>query len=129
MVIRKSRANTAVCAATKQKSVGKVIKVRNAFLRLVQNFTITSVVILVVYLTATVLIPTIGGVLAESIGLSGQVHYYNMLQSWGFPMLCITGSLVVGNVMLCKHLIKRIKAFFEARMVEDSSTLNNRLNK
>ena len=108
-------------AATKEqktKRIGILAKIRRGFLKLTQAVSTVTVVIIIVYLTATVFLPTVGGVLSETVGLSGQVHFYNMLQSWGFPMLCITGVTIFGVIILCKYITKVFRNFFQTRIDE-----------
>jgi len=121
ITLLKPNTKHAATKAQKEQRVGMLAKIRRGFLKIVQAMATMTAVILIVYLSATVLLPTIGGVLSDSVGLSGQVHFYNMLQSWGFPMLCITGVIIIGDFYLCKYVAKLFREFFQPR-IDDGFT-------
>jgi hypothetical protein len=99
-----------------EKKLRRLSAVRSGFLKLVRTVLQITSVIIVMYLTATILLPTVGGELASSVGLTGQTHFYNMLSDWGVPMLFITLVATVGDIYLCKFIIKAINKNFEPRI-------------
>jgi hypothetical protein len=99
-----------------QKRMSRLLRVRRHFLRMVQLFSTVTAITLIVYLSATVLLPVIGSGLAETVALSGQTHYYTMLQNWGFPMLLVTAFTIIGNFYLCRFVHRQLSEFFQTKI-------------
>jgi hypothetical protein len=112
-----------------QKRMSRLLRVRRHFLRMVQLFATVTAVTLIVYLSATVFLPVVGGGLADATGLSGQTHYYSMLQNWGFPMLFVTVFTIIGNFYICRYVIRQFREFFQSKIDAGINGVKEETNK